>query len=135
VCDRKVKEYLVNRMRTLIFTTALPPICIEWTDFLLERLSGFTAEREHLKVIGERVLEALRERGYVCPSSSQIIPLMVGESREAIVVAKEMQRKGFYLLPVRPPTVPEGTSRIRISLTAGVNDSEIDNLIAAIPQR
>lgn len=133
VCDRKVKEYLVNRMRTLIFTTALPPICIEWTDFLLERLSGFSAEREHLRMIGGRVLEALRERGYACPSSSQIIPLMVGESREAIVVAKELQRKGFYLLPVRPPTVPEGTSRIRISLSAGVTDEEVDKLIAALP--
>jgi 8-amino-7-oxononanoate synthase len=135
VCDRKVKEYLVNRMRTLIFTTALPPICIEWTDFLLERLSGFSAEREHLRVIGGRVLEALRERGYACPSSSQIIPLMVGESREAIVVAKELQRKGFYLLPVRPPTVPEGTSRIRISLTAGVSCDEVAGLVASLPAK
>jgi 8-amino-7-oxononanoate synthase len=122
-------------MRTLIFTTALPPICIEWTDFLLERLAGFSAEREHLRVIGDRVLEALRARGYVCPSASQIIPLMVGESREAIAVAKELQRKGFYLLPVRPPTVPEGTSRIRISLTAGITCDEVEGLVASLPAK
>jgi 8-amino-7-oxononanoate synthase len=58
---------------------------------------------------------------------------MVGESREAIVVAKELQRKGFYLLPVRPPTVPEGTSRIRISLSAAITDEEVDKLIATLP--
>jgi 8-amino-7-oxononanoate synthase len=135
VCSRRMRDYLVNRMRTLIFTTALPPICIEWTDFLLSRLADFSAERRHLHAMSDRLLSALRERGYECPSSSQIIPLMIGESHAAIAVAKEMQRQGFYLLPVRPPTVPEGTSRIRISLTAAVTDSEVDKLIAAIPQR
>jgi 8-amino-7-oxononanoate synthase len=135
VCSRRMRDYLVNRMRTLIFTTALPPICIEWTDFLLSRLADFSAERRHLHAMSDRLLSALRERGYECPSSSQIIPLMIGESHAAIAVAKEMQRQGFYLLPVRPPTVPEGTSRIRISLTASVTDSEVDKLIAAIPQR
>lgn len=135
VCSRRMRDYLVNRMRTLIFTTALPPICIEWTDFLLSRLADFSTERRHLHAMSDRLLSALRERGYECPSSSQIIPLMIGESHAAIAVAKEMQRQGFYLLPVRPPTVPEGTSRIRISLTAAVTDSEVDKLIAAIPQR
>jgi 8-amino-7-oxononanoate synthase len=133
VCNRRMRDYLVNRMRTLIFTTALPPLCIEWTDFLLDRLSGFRDEREHLRAISGRVLEALRERGYVCPSASQIIPMMIGESPAAIMVAKEMQRQGFYLLPVRPPTVPEGTSRIRISLSAAVTEEEVGKLIAAIP--
>jgi 8-amino-7-oxononanoate synthase len=59
--------------------------------------------------------------------------MMIGESPAAIMVAKEMQRQGFYLLPVRPPTVPEGTSRIRISLSAAVTEEEVGKLIAAIP--
>jgi 8-amino-7-oxononanoate synthase len=59
--------------------------------------------------------------------------MMIGESPAAIMVAKEMQRQGFYLLPVRPPTVPEGTSRIRISLTAAVSNSEVERLVAALP--
>jgi 8-amino-7-oxononanoate synthase len=133
VCSSRMKQYLVNRMRTLIFTTALPPLCIEWTDFLLERLADFKAERRHLHDISSKVLQALRQRGYECPSASQIIPLMAGESHTAISVAKLMQRQGFYLLPVRPPTVPEGTSRIRISLTAAVKTDEADRLINAIP--
>jgi 8-amino-7-oxononanoate synthase len=133
ICNRKLHDYLVNRMRTLIFTTALPPLCVEWTDFLLERLSGFKKEREHLRSISAKVLEALRDNGYICPSASQIIPLMAGESHTAIAVAKLLQRKGFYLLPVRPPTVPEGTSRIRISLTAALTDEEVKRLIDAIP--
>jgi 8-amino-7-oxononanoate synthase len=59
--------------------------------------------------------------------------MMIGERPAAIMVAKEMQRQGFYLLPVRPPTVPEGTSRIRISLTAAVSNSEVERLVAALP--
>lgn len=132
VCSRVIREYLVNRMRTLIFTTALPPVNVAWTLFVLRRIPEMKEPRKHLDKISRILREALQAQGYSCPSMSHIVPLMVGSSANAVVRAKELQRHGFYALPVRPPTVPEGTSRIRFSLTAEVSEEEIRALISCI---
>ncbi|HCC51734.1 MAG TPA: 8-amino-7-oxononanoate synthase [Porphyromonadaceae bacterium] len=132
ICRKTIRDYLVNKMRTLIFTTALPPVNLMWTRFVLEKSAGFGGRRKHLETIGNRLREELVAKGYSCPSSSHIIPLMIGDSRKTVLKAEEMQRKGFYMLPVRPPTVPEGTSRIRISLTASVRMEEIEKLISLL---
>lgn len=128
-CRQEVKDYLINRMRTFIFTTALPPVNIQWTSFVLQRLETFSERRKHLQLISQKLKEGLEKKGYACPSSSQIVPLIMGDSKAAIQKAEELQRKGFYALPVRPPTVPEGTSRIRFSLTAEVTEEDIEKLL------
>ncbi len=133
VCKQIVREYLINKMRSLIFTTALPPITLSWTSFLLEKLPSLNNERTRLQSISHLLQEALKEKGYKCTSTSHIIPMIVGESSLAIYVAKNLQRKGFYALPVRPPTVPEGTSRIRFSLSADISHTQIEQLIRVIP--
>ena len=132
VCRRTIREYLVNRMRTLIFTTALPPVNIAWTLFIVRRLGGFRERRMHLENISNILREALKEKGYECPSASYIVPMIVGKSSETILKAEELQRHGFYALPVRPPTVPEGTSRIRFSLTAEIREEEVRKLVKYI---
>lgn len=129
VCRQVVRDYLINRMRTFIFTTALPPLCAAWTLFVWRKLSDFTFQRQHLQCLGEQLNRALHERGYDCPSQSHIVPIMVGDSGEAVHRAEDLQRQGFYCLAVRPPTVPEGTSRIRLSLTATVTQQELEQLI------
>ena len=128
VCSKVIREYLVNRMRTLIFTTALPPINIAWTLFIVRKLPGMQKRREHLALISSMLREALQAKGYLCPSISHIVPMIVGLSSDAVLCAEELQRHGFYALPVRPPTVPEGTSRIRFSLTAEVKQENINSL-------
>lgn len=132
VCSRVVRDYLVNKMRTLIFTTALPPVNLMWTRFVLEHLDHFNPRREHLRHISALLKEALGEKGYTCPSTSHILPMTIGDSGVAVQKAEELQRKGFYALPVRPPTVPEGTSRIRFSLTAAITEDEIKKLIETL---
>lgn len=127
-CSQAIHDYLVNKMRTLIFTTALPPVNLLWTLFVLERLDSFASRREHLRHLSSLLKDALAAKGYDCPSTSHILPMTVGDSGEAVRMAECLQRKGFYALPVRPPTVPEGTSRIRFSLTADVTDEEIRQL-------
>ena len=107
VCRKIIREYLVNKMRTLIFTTALPPICLSWTSFLLERLSNLKAERNHLHQISSLLKNSLIANGFDCPSESHILPMIIGDSRDTVLAAETLQRKGFYALPVRPPTVPE----------------------------
>ena len=109
ICSDEMKRYLVNKMRTLIFTTALPPV--------------------NLEAIGHKVRQALNPLNGAIVSSSHIVPFVLGETERAVQTALKLQHEGFYLLPVRPPTVPQGTSRLRISLSAGHTDTEIDRLI------
>lgn len=135
VCRQVVRDYLINRMRTFIFTTALPPVNIAWTLFIVRKLADMQERREHLAHIGRLLRDALTARSYTCPSTSHIVPLMVGPSADTVLRADQLQRHGFYALPVRPPTVPEGTSRIRFSLTADVRADEILRLIACIPEK
>lgn len=132
LCGKTLKEYLVNRMRTLIFTTALPPVNIAWSLFIMERLEKFSDRRDMLRIHSEKLRNAFRNSGIPMPSSSHIIPVIKGSGTDTVNAAADMQSKGFYVLPIRPPTVPEGTSRLRISLTAALDGNDIDRLIANI---
>ena len=132
VCRSVAREMLVNKMRPFIFTTALPPLTVAWTEFVLRAMRGWLPRRRYLGEISARVAGALASRGGQIENSSHIIPWIVGDSAATIAIAGQMQRKGFYCLPVRPPTVPEGTSRIRLSLNAAMAADEVDDLIKAI---
>ena len=84
-CCHTIREYLVNRMRTLIFTTALPPTSIAWTLFIVRKLAGMQDRREHLARIGRTLREALQAKGYGCPSASHIVPLIIGPSTDTVL--------------------------------------------------
>ncbi|MCM1178093.1 MAG: 8-amino-7-oxononanoate synthase [Bacteroides sp.] len=132
ICSDTVRKFLVNRMRTLIFTTALPPLNYLWTLKMLEMLPSLAERRRTLEENSAKVRNAVSALGQECPSDSHIIPFMVGDSNDAIRIAKKMQDAGFYLLPVRPPTVPAGTSRLRISMTAAITGEETDAIVDAL---
>lgn len=129
VCSRTAREYLVNRMRPFIFTTALPPVSVTWTLFVLRRLTRMEKRRKRLAALSTRLHQALHTAGMPDLSSSHILPIMVGDSADTILKAEALQRHGFYVLPVRPPTVPAGTSRLRLSLRADLTNDEMDSLI------
>ena len=130
VCRQAIRDYLVNKMRTLLFTTALPPVNLMWSLFVLKRLDSFTDRRQQLQKNSILLKQQILAKGYDCRSESHILPLIIGDSKTTVLKAEDLQRKGFYVLPIRPPTVPEGTSRIRISLTAGIKTSLIHQLSA-----
>jgi len=132
ICTETVKKFLVNRMRTLIFTTALPPLNSLWTLNVLERLPEMGDRRKRLEENSAKIRSALAACGKKTPSGSHIIPVIAGDSNDAVTEAVRMQSEGFYLLPVRPPTVPVGTSRLRISMTAAVSPEETDSLISVL---
>ena len=131
VCTKEIREYLVNTMRPLIFSTALPPFQWAWTAFVFSRLKDFSERRDKLSSNSSYLASALNGKGGEI-SESHIVPLMVGDSAECIIRAEYLQRKGFYCMPVRPPTVPKGTSRIRFSLTANVEREELETLVDII---
>ena len=134
ICRRVIRDYLVNHVRPFIFTTALPPVIAKWSRHVLHLLPEMGERRQRLDQLARHLRRALREQRIKCPSTSHIIPLLIGDSAEAVRHAEDMQRRGFYVRAVRPPTVPEGTARLRISLRADMTDEEMEQLIAYIPK-
>ena len=129
VCSRLLHDVLVNRMRPLIFSTALPPLQVAWTSHIFRLLPRMEDRRTHLKKLSALVAQALQGQGGEV-SSSHIIPYIVHDSEACLRLADSLQRKGFYCLAIRPPTVPQGTSRLRLSLTADMEEVDIENFIA-----
>lgn len=130
ICSETIKQYLINTMRPLIFSTALPPINVAWSYYLFEKLPQFTAQRIQLAEVSRYFRTQLADRGHPTPSQSHIIPYIVGENEACIQQALCLQKEGFYVLPVRPPTVAIGTARLRFSFTAMIQENEINQLIA-----
>ena len=134
-----MRQWLINKMRPFIFTTALPPLTVDWTLFILRQLPAMQSRRNHLMALSHTVRQRLQQAMSEAAaqgqpqSQSQIIPWLIGSSRDAILQAEALQRHGYYLLPVRPPTVPEGTARLRISLTAAIQEEELGGLFPSPP--
>lgn len=132
ICDPIIRDYLINKMRPLIFSTALPPISMAWSDFMFNKVLSMQQQRQHLAEISQYLQQAVITKGFSSPSSSHIIPIIVGESQAAIEKAKYVQQQGFYAMPVRPPTVPQNSSRLRISLTSLVQKNELEQLVECL---
>ncbi|MEJ5206444.1 8-amino-7-oxononanoate synthase [Acinetobacter junii] len=132
ICDPIIRDYLINKMRPLIFSTALPPISMAWSDFIFNNVLNMQQQRQHLAEISHFLQQAVIAKGFLSPSSSHIIPIIVGESNAAIEKARYVQQQGFYAMPVRPPTVPQNSSRLRISLTSMVQKAELEKLVECL---
>ncbi|MCH7338111.1 8-amino-7-oxononanoate synthase [Acinetobacter higginsii] len=132
ICDSIIRDYLINKMRPLIFSTALPPISMAWSDFIFHKVLSMQQQRQHLAEISQYLQQAVIAKGFSSPSSSHIIPIILGESQAAIEKARYVQQQGFYAMPVRPPTVPQNSSRLRISLTSLVQKIELEQLVECL---
>lgn len=132
ICNATVRETLVNRMRPFIFTTALPPINLAWTRFVLSALPAMGERRTRLLAMGQRLVAAFRTKGIECVSDSQIVPYLIGSNEQTIACAEKFRHAGFYVLPIRPPTVPEGSSRLRFSLTAAMSNRDFERLLEIV---
>lgn len=129
---RTLCDYLVNRCRPFIYATAPSPLMAVAAREALAILSDEPMRRVQLH---ERVALAGRqlvERCGVKPSGSQIQPLVIGDVRRAMALAAALQARGFDIRGIRPPTVPEGTSRLRISLTLNVDEAAISAMLEAL---
>lgn len=132
VCNQVLKECLINQMRPLIFSTALPPFNVAWTHFIFERLPQFSKERSHLEQLSAFLRQEVEHRTQIMPSQTCIVPYILGENEVTLAKAKTLQEQGYYCLPIRPPTVPKGTSRIRLSLTADMTIDEVRQFAACL---
>jgi 8-amino-7-oxononanoate synthase len=124
-CVQTVYDYLINTARSLIFTTALPPVNIHWLNFILPKIRQMRAERQELFDLGSFLRNALQDQGLETAGDSQIVPVMIGDAERSVSVAQQLRKHGFWLSAVRPPTVPAGTSRLRLSITAAMNRQQL----------
>ncbi len=129
-------NYLINKCRPLIFSTALPEINVAFSYCIItEILPNLQHEKKELLKTAEKLRRDLKNAGLQTLGESHIVPVILGTNDLAVKVSKELIKNGYYLLPIRHPTVAEGSSRIRISLRADISYDEvkeIPNLIKKI---
>jgi len=130
VMSSLLREYLLNTMRSFIFTTALPPVILGWSLLTLERQLSMSQEREALLQLASRLRTELIGCGFEVPGESHIVPVITGANDLAVALAVKLRNAGFHCMPVRPPTVPEKGARIRISLRSPLQWEDI----ARIPE-
>ena len=116
VMSSLVREYLLNTMRSFIFTTALPPVILGWSLLTLHQQSAMLSDRAALLKLASRLRSELILHGFDVPGESHIIPVITGANDLSVALAARLRSAGFLCMPVRPPAVPENGARIRISL-------------------
>jgi 8-amino-7-oxononanoate synthase len=132
-CGSALKDYLVNHARTFIFSTAMPPYLAGQIRAALNLAREAEPERIHLRKLASTLRDGLSAAGLSFgTSTTHIVPVLLGSNDRALHVASELQRNGFAARAIRPPTVPPGTARLRISLTTRITLDDIRRLVAAI---
>ena len=117
-------DFLINKSRSFIFSTAIPPINVAFTKWIIEnKLHEVNGKSRNMLALGRKF-----------GSESHIIPVVVGENKDTIDLCEVLFHNGYFTLPIRPPTVPAGTSRIRISLTCEIEENELEKLKECISE-
>ncbi len=127
-CSENVKQYLVNTCRSFIYSTALPAYVIAVNLAGIDLIRQEPYRRKDLLVNADFFREILEKNGYSVKGASQIIPLMVKDTNKAISIGEELRNKGYWVLPIRPPTVPVGESRVRFSISYYHTKKILENL-------
>lgn len=128
-------ETLIQDARTYIYTTALPPAVAEATRTSLKLLKTESWRRQHLTELISAFRAGAKQLGLeLMPSQTPVQPLQVGDAARAMAISGRLRQQGFLISAIRPPTVPEGTSRLRITLTAGHSHQHIEALLEALEQ-
>ncbi|WP_285769058.1 8-amino-7-oxononanoate synthase [Peribacillus sp. SI8-4] len=130
--SRSLIDYLVNKARPFIFSTALPPGVVAGALAAVDIILTEPERRVHLQDMTRLLYQELTSLGYmVTGGETPILGVICGEPAQAMLLSKELHKYGIYAPAIRPPTVPDGTSRIRLTLMAEHQETHIDHVIAA----
>jgi len=126
-------ETLIQQARTYIYTTALPPAIAHATIASIKLIETEAWRREHLQTLINRFKNGAAQLDFnIMPSNTPIQPLIIGDSAEALCISEALQQQGILISAIRPPTVPDGTARLRITFSANHTEQHIDQLLAAL---
>ncbi|MBC2855867.1 MAG: aminotransferase class I/II-fold pyridoxal phosphate-dependent enzyme [Cetobacterium sp.] len=126
LCDSIYKDYIINRGRKFIYTTALPPINIAWNLFLLDKIGQFSESREHLYELTKYAMDSINELNLKTISTTHIISIIIGNNQKIEILCQNLIAKGFLVYGVKEPTVPKGTARIRIGLNPSITKEQLN---------
>jgi 8-amino-7-oxononanoate synthase len=130
---RPLVELLVSRARTFVFTTALPPAACGAALAALELVRAEPERRARLAALGARLAAGLGALGFdVSRVASPIFPVVLGSEARALAASRALRDRGFFVRAIRPPTVPRGTSRLRVALSAAHTDAQVDGFLGAL---
>jgi 8-amino-7-oxononanoate synthase len=131
--EADVVEWLVQRGRTYVFTTGTPPMLACALLAALRLIESEEWRRERLQDLAMRLRNGLAGTGFnLLASQTAIQPIIVGNSESTVVLGEKLLQAGVWVPAIRPPTVPEGTARLRISLSAAHSRDDVDRLVAAL---
>lgn len=134
VCSRETAEWLTRHARPYVFSTALPSAAAAAALAALEIVRGEPYRRRHVLELADRLRSGLRDLGYDIGLScgTAIVPAIVGDPEQALDLSEHLSRAGFWSVAIRPPSVPKGTSRLRLSLSADHEIQDVDRLLDAL---
>ena len=133
--EARLRELLVSRARSFVFTTALPPAACGAALAALEIVRGEPERRARLHLLCGRMKAGLTARGFdVSAVVSPIFPVVLGTEARALGVAAALRQRGYFVRAIRPPTVPRGTSRLRVALSAGHDEAQVDGFLGALDE-
>ena len=131
--SRALTDWLVSRARTFVFTTALPPASCAAAIAALDVLAAEPERRARLAALSLRMKAGLESLGFPMRDVvAPIFPVVLGEEARALEASRRLRERGFHVKAIRPPTVPRGTSRLRVSLSASHTPEQVDGFLAAL---
>lgn len=133
--SRKLADYLVNRSRAFIYSTSLPPAVLGANLAAIAEVKNGADLRSRLHRNATHLRQSLKELGFdTLASASQIVPVLVGDNRKALEFTEGLLDQGILAVALRPPTVPAGTARLRLSVTAEHGPQDLDSALSAITE-
>jgi 8-amino-7-oxononanoate synthase len=133
--SRRLVELLVSRARTFVFTTALPPAACGAALAAIDVVRQEPERRERLRALARRMRAGLEGLGFdVARVVAPIFPVVLGTEERALAASRALRARGFFVRAIRPPTVPRGTSRLRVALGAGHTEAQVDAFLGALEE-
>ncbi|AOY87054.1 8-amino-7-oxononanoate synthase [Marinobacter salinus] len=128
-------DYLIQKARTYIYTTAMPPAIAVATCASIDLIEQDDERRRHLRELVAVFREEASSMGYeLMPSRTPIQPIMIGDNWAALELSRALEERGMLVTAIRPPTVPEGQARLRVTLSASHSRADLDQLLEALSQ-
>lgn len=132
--SRDLIHFLVNKCRSYIFSTAIAPPVVAATAASVSLIPELSDRRDKLKALSIELRKQLSNRGWHVPAGdSSIVPIIVGDNAKALALSQQLIESGYYVPAIRPPTVPTGTARLRISLSAMHSQEQVQGLVDQLP--